>query len=67
LVYETSRFSYGVVVSLGSGVVNITGFLLSFVSKVFKVSSSDSEFSLIGIVVNLYRDETMSLVIGALL
>ena len=62
-----SKFSYGVVISLGSGVVNITGFLLSFVSEVFKVSSSDLEFSLIGVIVNLYRDETMSLVIGALL
>jgi F-type H+-transporting ATPase subunit alpha len=67
LVYETSRFSYGVVVSLGSGVVNIAGFLLSFVGEVFKVSSSDPESSPIGIVVNLYRDETMNLVIGALL
>ena len=62
-----SKFSYGVVISLGSGVVNITGFLLSFVGEVFKVSSSDLEFSLIGVIVNLYRDETMSLVIGALL
>ena len=62
-----SKFSYGVVISLGSGVVNITGFLLSFVNEVFKVSSSDLEFSLIGVIVNLYRDETMSLVIGALL
>jgi F-type H+-transporting ATPase subunit alpha len=54
-------------VSLGSGVVNIAGFLLSFVGEVFRVSSSDPDSSPIGIVVNLYRDETMNLVIGALL
>ena len=52
---------------MGSGVVNIVGFLLSFVREVFKVSFSDLEFNFIGIIVNVSRDSSMNLIQGALL
>jgi F-type H+/Na+-transporting ATPase subunit alpha len=52
---------YGVVITVGCGVVSLQGFLIAFVSEVFMVQES------FGLVVNLYRDNTMNLVIGALL
>ena len=52
---------YGVVITVGCGVVSFQGFLIAFVGEIFKVQDS------FGLVVNLYRDETMNLVIGALL
>mmetsp|Transcript_62206 Transcript_62206/g.145791 ORF Transcript_62206/g.145791 Transcript_62206/m.145791 type:complete len:469 (-) Transcript_62206:14-1420(-) len=53
---------YGVVISVGCGVVTLEGLLMAFISEVFTTQSSS-----IGLVVNLYRDETMNLLIGALL
>jgi len=46
---------------VGCGVVSFQGFLIAFVSEVFRVQDS------FGLVVNLYRDNTMNLVIGGLL
>jgi F-type H+-transporting ATPase subunit alpha len=53
--------------------VSLQGFLMAFVNELFRVavvsgaSLSDSEENAYGLVVNLYRDETMNLLIGALL
>ena len=59
---------YGVVISIGSGVVSIQGFLNAFVGEVFKAASGPSDLSYsYGIVVNLSRDETLNLTIGSLL
>jgi F-type H+-transporting ATPase subunit alpha len=57
----------GVVISSGAGVVSLQGFLMAFVGEVFRVSVMQSSGGSLGLVVNLYRDETMNLVIGALL
>jgi len=59
---------YGVVISIGSGVLSIQGFLNAFVGEVFKAASGPSDLSYsYGIVVNLSRDETLNLTIGSLL
>ena len=52
-----------VIISIGSGVVTLQGFLIAFLGELFRISNSNS-FSL---VVNLYRDDIMNLLIGALL
>jgi len=71
LLIEKEIFVYGVVISVGSGVVTLQGFLMAFVGEVFRIctsaSPSDLLFRPFGLVVNLYRDETMNLLIGALL
>ena len=54
---------YGVIISIGSGVVTLQGFLTAFLSELFRIFNSNS-FSL---VVNLYQDDTMNLLISALL
>jgi F-type H+-transporting ATPase subunit alpha len=61
-------FLSGVVVTLGSGVSTVQGFLLAFVGEVFEVSLAKGSLSCsYGIVVNLFRDDTMNLLIGALM
>eukprot|EP00415_Alexandrium_ostenfeldii_P000316 UN0316 len=55
---------YGVLISIGCGVVTLQGFLMAFVGEVFRVCCMENSF---GLVVNLYRDDTMNLLIGALL
>jgi F-type H+-transporting ATPase subunit alpha len=57
----------GVVISVGCGVVTLQGFLLAYVGELFKVSSYNAAQVSLGIVVNLYRDPTLTLIIGALL
>jgi len=57
---------YGVTISIGSGVVSIQGFLTAYVGEVFKVASGPTTESF-GLVVNLFRDETMNLIIGSLM
>jgi len=57
---------YGVTISIGSGVVSIQGFLTAYVGEVFKVASGPTSDSY-GLVVNLFRDETMNLIIGSLM
>jgi F-type H+-transporting ATPase subunit alpha len=58
---------YGVIISIGTGVVTLQGFLMAFVGEVFRVCSSNLMSTSYGVVVNLYRDDTMNLLIGALL
>jgi F-type H+-transporting ATPase subunit alpha len=55
--------SYGLITSVGSGVLNLEGFLSSSVGEVFEVSSSADQ----GIVVNISRDSSLNLGVGALL
>jgi len=59
---EKNILIYGVIISVGCGVVTLEGLLMAFISEVFTTQSSS-----IGLVVNLYRDDTMNLLIGALL
>jgi len=57
----------GVVISVGCGVVTLQGFLLAYVGELFKVCSYSASQDNLGIVVNLYRDSTLTLIIVALL
>ena len=59
---EKNILIYGVIISIGYGVVTLEGLLIAFISEVFTTQS----FS-IGLVVNLYQNDTMNLLIGALL
>jgi len=63
MLLEKDIFLSGVIISIGSGVVNLQGFLMAFVGEVFAISLTKS----FGLVVNLYRDDTMNLLLGALL
>jgi len=67
LFIEKDIFVYGVIISIGSGVVTLEGFLMAFVGEVFRICSSNFNSNSFGLVVNLYRDDTMNLLIGALL
>merc|ERR1712187_746153 len=70
---EKNILCYGVIISVNGPVVSLQGFLMAFVNELFRVavvsgaSLSNSEENAYGLVVNLYRDETMNLLIGALL
>lgn len=59
---KKSLLTYGVIISIACGVVTLEGLLMAFISEVFITQSSS-----IGLVVNLYQNETMNLLIGALL
>lgn len=67
MLVERGIFVYGVIISVGSGVVTLQGFLMAFVGEVFRVNSTGLDSNNYGLVVNLYRDETMNLLIGGLL
>jgi len=67
MLIEKSIFIYGVIISVGYGVVTVQGFLMAFVGEVFKISTADLSENSEGLVVNLFRDDTMNLIIGALL
>ena len=56
-------FVYEVIISIGYRVVTLQGFLIAFLSEPFRISNSNS----FGLVVNLYQNDTMNLLIGALL
>ena len=58
---------YGVIVSTGYGVVTLQGFLITFAGEVFRISSMGLNETSFGLVVNLYQNETMNLLVGALL
>jgi F-type H+-transporting ATPase subunit alpha len=64
LIIEKDIFISGLIISVGCGVVTLQGFLMAFVSELFRICVVGSSY---GLVVNLYRDETMNLLIGALL
>ena len=63
ILISKNIFVYGVVISIGYRVVTLQGFLIAFLGELFRISNSNS----FGLVVNLYRDDTMNLLIGALL
>jgi F-type H+-transporting ATPase subunit alpha len=67
MINPTGIFSYGLINSIGSGVINCEGFLSSYVGEVFRVAAEDSQASKLGIVVNLNRDKTLNLTVGALI
>jgi F-type H+-transporting ATPase subunit alpha len=70
LLIEKEIFVYGVIISIGCGVVSLQGFLMAFVGEIFRicVAGLDSLASgNFGLVVNLYRDDTMNLLIAGLL
>mmetsp|Transcript_140875 Transcript_140875/g.392688 ORF Transcript_140875/g.392688 Transcript_140875/m.392688 type:complete len:490 (-) Transcript_140875:3-1472(-) len=69
MLIEKDICIYGVIISVGSGVVTLQGFLMAFVGEVFRICCmglNENSMSF-GLVVNLYRDDTMNLLIGALL
>ena len=59
-------FTYGVITSIGSGVITIQGLLLAFVGQVLSIMNLKGG-TCYGIIVNLARDRTMNLVTSALL
>ena len=63
MLISKNIFVYGVIISIGSEVVTLQRFLMTFLGKLFRIFNSNS-FSL---VVNLYQDDTMNLLIGPLL
>jgi F-type H+-transporting ATPase subunit alpha len=65
-VVDKELSNTGVVISVGCGVVTLQGFLLAYVGELFMISSYNVTASL-GIVVNLYRDTSLCLLIGALI
>merc|ERR1719336_2219911 len=58
---------YGVIISVGSGVVTLQGFLSGFIGEGFRICCMGLSENSFGLVVNLYRDDRMNLLIGALL
>ena len=64
---EKNIFIYGVIISTGYGVVTLQGFLIAFIGEVFRICSFSFNSNSLGLVVNLYHDDTMNLLIGALL
>merc|ERR1712187_466593 len=67
---EKNILCYVVVISVNGPVVSLQGFLMAFVNELFRlavIGGPDNEENAYGLVVNLYRDETMNFLIGALL
>jgi len=58
---------YGVIISTGYGVVTLQGFLIAFIGEVFRICYMGFNSNSFGLVVNLYQNDTMNLLIGALL
>jgi F-type H+-transporting ATPase subunit alpha len=70
MLIEKEIFIYGLIISISSSVLTLQGFLMAFVGEVFRVCLVGLETTAsgtFGLVVNLYRNETMDLLIGALL
>ena len=67
MLIEKKIFIYGVIISTGYGVVTLQGFLIAFIGEVFRIQQSAVNANSFGLVVNLYQNETMNLLIGALL
>ena len=58
---------YGVIISTGYGVLTLEGFLIAFIGEVFRICVMRFNENSFGLVVNLYQNDTMNLLIGALL
>ena len=70
LPIEKKILMSGVIISTGSGVVSIQGFLIGFIGEVFRISVMAllrTRENALGLLVNLYQNERMNLTIGALL
>jgi len=67
MLIEKDICIYGVIISVGSGVVTLQGFLCGFIGEVFRICCMGLNENSFGLVVNLYRDDRMNLLIGALL
>ena len=66
MLIEKKILIYGVIISIGYGVVSLQGFLIAFIGEVFRICVMGLINSF-GLVVNLYQNDTMNLLIGALL
>jgi F-type H+-transporting ATPase subunit alpha len=68
VLIEKEIFVYGVIISIGCGVVTLQGFLMAIIGEVFRICvvglNKEESF---GLVVNLYLDDTMNLLIAGLL
>ena len=70
LLIEKKIFLYGLIISIGYSVLTLQGFLIAFIGEVFRICLIGLEKTVsktFGLVVNLYRNDTMDLLIGALL
>ena len=57
----------GVIISVGCGVITLQGFFFAYVGELFRISCYNATQVSLGVVVNLYRNLTLTLIIGALL
>ena len=57
----------GVIISVGCGVITLQGFFLAYVGELFRICCYNATQVSLGVVVNLYRNLTLTLIIGALL
>ena len=57
--------SHGIIVSVGYGVITYQGLVYSFIGEVLRIHSL-KDSPTYGMVVNLYRDTTMHVLVGAL-
>ena len=67
MIVEKDICIYGVIISIGSGVIALQGMLCGFIGEVFQIRCIRINDNNIGLVVNLYQNERMNLLIGALL
>jgi F-type H+-transporting ATPase subunit alpha len=65
MVLHKAVSSHGILISVGYGVITYQGLIMSFIGSVFRIHSISSTPTY-GVVVNLYRDSTMHLLVGAL-
>ena len=67
---EKKILCYGVIISTNDAVVSLQGFLIAFINELFRLAvmgRPNNEENAYGLVVNLYQNERMNLLIGALL
>jgi F-type H+-transporting ATPase subunit alpha len=64
---EKNILIYGVIISTGYGVVRLQGFLIAFIGEVFRICCVKITNNSFGLVVNLSQNDTMHLLVGALL
>lgn len=64
MIVDKNKGLFGVIISISCGVVTIQGLLSAFIGEVFYIGNCGLSY---GIVVNLYRNQLMNILIGALL
>ena len=64
-VVDRKLSNTGVIISVGCGVITLQGFLFAYVGELFMISCVNA--ASLGVVVNLYRNLSLCLLIGALL